>query len=229
MLAIYRSPSGASAATIGSDLKGSPNPGSGYSCGIGIASCAVQQLELPADRTKAPFRGVIRSWRFRTVVDPEKPGGWKLRLRIVRKTAPGQFKFVRKSKPGRVKKPGRHRFKSHAPRCAHQEGAISSRCVAGPATSEHPTTSAGARPRAAPGLSAGSSPVAADAPVLDQVRPRRASGSPTPVGEPRAAAWSSRRPPTRRRSRVEPGHTDADRQRKPECLSSTTRLSKHRR
>ncbi len=106
-------PSGASAATIGSDLKGSPDPGSGYSCGIGIASCAVQQLELPADRTRAPFRGVIRSWRFRTVVDPETPGGWKFRLRVVRKTGPGQFKFVRKSKPGRVKKPGRHRFKSH--------------------------------------------------------------------------------------------------------------------
>lgn len=105
-------PSGASAATIGSDLKGSPDPGAGYSCGTVFPTCAVQQLELPGNKTRAPFSGVIRGWRFRTVFDPE-PGGWKMRLRVVRKTGPGEFRWVRKSKPGLVKKPGRHRFKAH--------------------------------------------------------------------------------------------------------------------
>ena len=105
-------PAGAAAATIGSDLKGSPNPGSGYSCGKGFSSCALQQIELPGNvKTKAPFTGVIRKWRFRTVVDPEA-AGWKLRLRVVRETGPGQYTFVRKSKPGVVKEPGRHRFKT---------------------------------------------------------------------------------------------------------------------
>lgn len=51
-------------------------------------------MSLPGDphKTRAPFRGVIRKWRFRTTYNGEK---YKLRLRVVRKVGPNEWRFIR--------------------------------------------------------------------------------------------------------------------------------------
>ena len=69
-------PAGAAAATIGSDLKGSPSRGSGYSCGKGLELCAAVD-RLPGDvKTKAPFT----AWSQRAVPHRRRPeaAGWKV-------------------------------------------------------------------------------------------------------------------------------------------------------
>jgi hypothetical protein len=86
-----------SAVTVGSDLKGTPSPNTGYGCGTdpGNPPCTIEQISLPGDphMTRAPFSGVIRKWRFRTTFD----GGptYELRLRVVRKVAPNKWRFIR--------------------------------------------------------------------------------------------------------------------------------------
>jgi hypothetical protein len=104
---------GAKKVTIGSDLKGAADPGTGFGCGIVVDSCAIQQLKLGNNpfKTKAPFKGTIRKWRFRSVVGPN-PDPYKLRLRVVRRAGPGEFEFIRRSKPGLVDEVGRLAFKT---------------------------------------------------------------------------------------------------------------------
>jgi len=89
-------PSSGAAVTIGSDLKGTPSPTSGYGCGIDPQTppCTIQQVALPGDphKTRAPFTGVIRKWRFRTTGDGET---YELRLRVVRRVAPNEWRFIR--------------------------------------------------------------------------------------------------------------------------------------
>ena len=87
------------AATIGSDLRGTPTAGSGYGCGGG--PCTTLQVSLSGDRkTRAPFSGVIRKWRFRTTFSAG--AAYELRLSVVRKAAPGRWKFIRTSRPREV-------------------------------------------------------------------------------------------------------------------------------
>jgi len=101
---------GAKRVTIGSDLKGSPSVSAGYGCGS-TDPCVIQQLSLSGHRTKARFRGTIRKWRYRTVAEPDADG-YSLRLRVVRKVAPGEFRFVGRSSRGLIDEPGRHAFKT---------------------------------------------------------------------------------------------------------------------
>lgn len=110
LLAGATSAPAAQRATIGSDLQGSPNPSFGWSCGLvaPVEPCVTQQLRIPGDLTRAPFTGTIRKWRFRTVVDSSEP--YKLRLRVIRKKAPGRYRFVQRSRAGRVAEAGRHAF-----------------------------------------------------------------------------------------------------------------------
>lgn len=109
--------------TIGSDLKGTPTPGSGYSCGISADPCAIQQISLPGDphATRAPFKGKIRKWRFRTTDDDSE--GYGLRLAVVRKAGSGtsgdgdpvatRFRVVRHSAEKQVgSEPGTYTFKT---------------------------------------------------------------------------------------------------------------------
>jgi hypothetical protein len=109
--------------TIGSDLKGTPSQSAGYSCGISGEPCAIQQVSLPGDphATRAPFKGTIRKWRFRTTdVDA---GSYGLRLGVVRKVGSGasgdgepvetRFRFVRHSGEKQVgPEPGTYKFKA---------------------------------------------------------------------------------------------------------------------
>jgi hypothetical protein len=112
---------GAKKKTIGSDLQGTPSQSQGFSCGM--QSCAIQQVSLPGDphATRAPFKGTIRRWRFRTTdVDGEAYG---LRLGVVREVGAGasgdgepvetRFRFVRHSAEQQVgPEPGTYVFKS---------------------------------------------------------------------------------------------------------------------
>ena len=109
--------------TIGSDLKGTPTPGTGYSCGL-TGPCAIAQIKLPGDPhgTRAPFKGVLRKWRFRTT-DEDPEGSYGLRLAVVRKVGAGasgdgepvdtRFRFVRRTAEKIVgPEPGTYRFKA---------------------------------------------------------------------------------------------------------------------
>jgi len=105
-------PASAGAVKIGSDLSGTPQQNTGYYCGASD-DCTVVQTTLPGDpyQTRVPFRGLIRSWRFRTV-DPEFDP-YRLRLWVVRKVAPERFRFVRRSKAGIVDDgPGTYVFRT---------------------------------------------------------------------------------------------------------------------
>jgi hypothetical protein len=108
--------------TIGSDLQGTPAPGSGYGCGTG--PCAIQQISLPGDphATRAPFKGKIRKWRFRTT-DEDAEGSYGLRLAVVREVGSAasgggqpvetRFRVVRHSGERQVgPEPGTYKFKA---------------------------------------------------------------------------------------------------------------------
>ena len=84
-------------ATIGSDLQPAPDTGSGFGCGD-TQPCTVQQLAIPGNpfRMKAPFRGVIRKWRFRK----DSTQTFPVRLRVVRRADGGRWRFVRTSAYG---------------------------------------------------------------------------------------------------------------------------------
>ncbi len=94
LLGLLVFPAAGSAVTIGSNLKGTPGIGTGYGCGVGGDPCSLLQASLPGDphKTRAPYSGVIRKWRFRTT----KNGlTYHLRLRVARKIGPGEWRFIR--------------------------------------------------------------------------------------------------------------------------------------
>ena len=83
-------PAGASAVTIGSTHLGAPFDYNLY-CG-GNPSCSLAQTRLPgAPIVKAPSSGHIKQWRVNVIT----PG--KLRLVVLEKVAPGQFKALAQS------------------------------------------------------------------------------------------------------------------------------------
>lgn len=103
-------PAGAGAVTIGSDLQPAPPEFLGYGCGV-EDPCTVQQTFLPGNPNpmSVPFDGRIRKWRFRKGSDQT----YEIRLRVVRRTQNGRWRFIRSSGPRTVGSlPGVYTFRS---------------------------------------------------------------------------------------------------------------------
>ncbi len=87
---------GKNRATLGSDLSETSKASIGFACGP--EPCVLMQAKLPARKTRAPYRGLVKRWRFETVDTDHAE--YAVRLRVIRKVGPGEFKLLERSAAG---------------------------------------------------------------------------------------------------------------------------------